>query len=142
MDEIEAVIATWYAALEAGDADAAAALLAPEAVMMPPGAPSLAGRDAIADALASFLARNEQVSTFTVKAVTRETGLAVVRVQESATVRERGDDQAQELRGKHLFTLRYSAGEGDWRILMHMVNLDGPPRAITVEPDEALAAAE
>ncbi len=106
-------------ALAAGDADAIAALYIPNAIALPPGGPTLVGRDAIrADMVAVIASGIKDVELETLE-VRRFGDNAIVR--NAITIREDGE-VVQTGKSLTVWTLR----DGEWLYARDMWNWDAP----------------
>ncbi len=109
-------------AMAAGDADAVAALYLPDAIVLPPGAPPVVGRDAIRADFAAMLASGGLVVTLTTDEVTRYGDDAVER----ATIAILADGKVVQT-GKSLVVWRLVGGE--WLYARDMYSWDTPDAA-------------
>ena len=120
-DRIEALNAKWLAMVEAGDAAGIAALYAPDGRLMPPGAPTAEGREAIEKVWAGFL----ELPSLTF-------GSHGIRVAEAGdmaydtgwiAMEMRGDDGAlRSARGKYVVI--WEQGADGWQVAVDILNMD------------------
>lgn len=129
----EDVIAAWEKAYNNGDAAGVAAIYSEDAVLMPPNAPAMQGRAAIARYMQDGMAEGPS--------------LISIKTDESFT---RGDDgvrrgtyrvttqEGQELEvGKYVELWKKNAGK--WELRVDIWNADAPPPAPAAAPAETQA---
>ncbi len=116
--------AAFMAGIAAGDSAAVGALYTDDAVLLPPGMPSLEGREAITQfwqgGIGAGIARVEMMPTEVV-ATSADT------ILERSTVRVFNADGAQIDQGKYVVVWRQV--DGQWFMAWDIWNSDGPPSA-------------
>ena len=112
---IRAVFKSWYRAMEDGSVAGLISLVTPDVLMKPPGAPPIAGRRALKEALSGFFDSHSETVDFEVQEIEVCGRLAYGRVTETATIRSRSGEDASVVNGMHLTILRRQA-EGEWLI--------------------------
>lgn len=123
----------WFAALEAGDVDAAVAVLTSDVVMENPGGTVHTGRAQVLEALGPFLRDYvERVRwEFTVIGMRRDE--VAVRVREETTIRARAGGPSMKAAGWHNGRVRLES-DGVWRIAHDVGTIDGAP--VTLDAHE------
>ena len=127
--EVEAAVGqvreAYVAAQNAGDAAALAALFTDDAVLMPPNAPAVSGKEAIQSYLSS---RIDQFS-FELAASQAEAAAAgdwaFSRGTHTVKLTRKAGGKAVEDSGKYLNTLTRQS-DGSWKIARHIWNSDKP----------------
>jgi uncharacterized protein (TIGR02246 family) len=121
---LEARVAAYAVAFNAGNADAVAAFYAPDAVLMPPEMPAVTGRDAIRTAMAT-MATEMAGSNLSLRLtnVTANGPIAVDRGEWSMTM-PGPDGSAIEIRGKYLAEWHLIGDE--WLMVSDIWNGDAP----------------
>jgi uncharacterized protein (TIGR02246 family) len=122
---IRAVDSTWFAAHNAGDADAVAALYADDAVVSAPGAPPARGSAAIGKAIAKDVADVKAGGFTLVASPTADIGVSgdLGWIWNTFTVTDKSGATVDA--GKYL-TLA-ARKDGRWRIIRDIWNSDNPP---------------
>ncbi len=139
--EIRAVNLAWDAAYKAGDADGVSNTYADDAVVLPPGSPTLVGRAAIREVFAGDIAANkaagmmlsidEESSVSRTGDIAWQTGTFKVMDTSGATVDT----------GKYLSVLQKT--DGKWQLIRDVYNLDsGPEEAAAAAAEPAAEPAE
>ena len=115
----------WIAAFNRGDVDAVVALYAPDVVVMPPGEPSLRGRETVRRWLSEFFDRHTARQSLVNDEIVVAGDWAWMRGHFSLLVAAR--DGTGELRrhGKHLVIWRRQ-DDGSWRAARDLWNYDAP----------------
>ena len=126
---IRAAYETWFAALEAGDIERALSAVTPDVVHQGPSGAARVGREALGDALATFLASYAERVQWTLDVTGVAHHEADVHVREVAIVRPRAGGRNMRVTGWHHGRLRRET-DGAWRISLDVSTLDGPPEAV------------
>lgn len=124
---------TWFAALEAGDVNAATAVLTSDVVMEHPGGIVHAGRTQVADALAPFLREYVERVRWELTVVGMRRDEVAVRVREETTIRARVGGPSMKAAGWHTARVRLES-DGVWRIAHDIGTIDGVP--VTLDEHE------
>jgi uncharacterized protein (TIGR02246 family) len=122
---IRAVDSSWFAAHNAGDADAVTALYADDAVVSAPGAPPARGSAAIGETIAKDVADTKAAGLSLVASPTADIGVSgdLGWIWNTFTVKDKSG--ATVSAGKYL-TLA-ARKNGQWRISRDIWNSDNPP---------------
>ena len=119
-DEIRAASAAWDEAFNAGDLDALMDRYHDNAVSMPPGFPSSAGRASIRGDFEGFFAGNAARHATDIQDILVRDDVAIERARYTMEITPEGGDTVTE-RGKHIVV--YRRGEdGTWRVLWEIWN--------------------
>jgi uncharacterized protein (TIGR02246 family) len=131
---LRAADSTWFAAYNAGDAAAVAALYADDAVISAPGSPPARGSAAVREALAKDIANTSGGGFTLVPSPTAEVGVSgdLGWIWNTFTVKDKSGATVDA--GKYL-TLT-GRKDGKWRIIRDIWNSDDP----TAPPPEKPAA--
>lgn len=123
---IEAAAAAFSQHFNAGHADSAGAFYAPNAVLMPAGAPAVTGRDSIVAALQGFFGMMPPGASFAleVQRVTANGPMAVDRGAWTMTT-PTPDGEPMVARGKYL--VHWRRIDGRWLMVENIWNDDAPP---------------
>ena len=127
------VYRAWFAALEAGDVEAAIAVLTNEVVMENPGGTVHSGRTQVADALGPFLRDYMERVQWELTVVGTRRDEVAVRVRETTTIRARAGGPSMKASGWHTGRVRLES-DGVWRIAHDVGTIDGAP--VTLDEHE------
>jgi len=122
---IEEIDRAWIAAFNAGDVDAVVSLYTDDVVVMPPGEPSLRGRDAVRRWMAAFFERHTARQGLVNDEVVVAGEWAWMRGHFDLAVTARDGSGERRHRGKHLVIWRRQE-DGGWRAARDIWNLDAP----------------
>jgi uncharacterized protein (TIGR02246 family) len=114
------------AGFAAGDADAVAAQYTEDAMLMPPSAPSLVGRAAIADSYRAFFQGFKCIVKTEPQEVEVAGDWAVLRGVLTSTVTPKAGGEPHVNHGKYIAIARRGA-DGVWRFSRDIYNMDSPP---------------
>lgn len=118
----------WAQAVETGDLDRLASLYAEDAVLMPPGAPAVHGRQAIREFLATFPA--VESATLTQEDVEGRGDLAYVVGSYELTMLAVPGDTASRVTDRGKFVeIRERREDGSWPMVVDIWNSSGPAAA-------------
>lgn len=126
---IRSAYETWFTALEAGDVGRALTAVTADVVHQGPSGAARVGRDALEEALTTFLASYAERVQWTLEVTGVTHDEADVRVREVAIVRPRSGGRNVRVTGWHHGRLRRDA-DGTWRIALDVSTLDGPPEPV------------
>jgi len=119
----QAASLAWDKAYNAGDVAALGTLYESDAVSMGPGAPALAGRDAIEADFRKFFAANTGRHR-TVDPVWQPFGdMVAERGRYEATTTPRNGAKPSHEKGKHI-VVWHKGGDGHWRVMWEIWNTD------------------
>ena len=124
-DAIRALNAAFADALNAGDVDALATLVTEDIVMMPPGAPPVAGVEALRSTFGSMFESISLEETWTSREIHIDGDLAYDWSGYTVTISVEGQDEPRTERGQNLFVAVRQA-DGTWKYSRMMWNTDGP----------------
>lgn len=124
-DELRSASVEWDAVFNSGDTAKLAALYATDAVSMPPGAPTLRGRDALQADFRSFMEANTARHETMVDGIVTDGNLAVEYARYRMTSRPRTGGAEMVETGRHVETRRKI--DGRWQIVVEIWNQDAPP---------------
>lgn len=124
-EEIRRQSEAWTEAAQRGDADRLAALYAPDAVFLPPGAPEVRGREAIARLYRQQFDRFEVSVTFRTQEIVADRTLAFRRGTYRAELISRSGGDTATARDRFLEIWRRDE-DGTWRIARDMWNEGAP----------------
>ena len=128
---IRAQAAAWEKAYNAGDAKGVAAQYADDALLLPPGAPSVRGRAAILDYFTKDIAGSKAAGAVFVLAPKTDVGVSGNVGWESGTYKVTVKGAVVET-GKFLSVSRKSNGK--WQYIRDTWNADAPPTAAAPPP--------
>ena len=140
MNQVTDLINQWFERVNAQDAEACAALFAPDAKLVAQGAPTLYGAHAIQHALTTFFEAYSVSVEHGVLDIDVDGDLAAVRLSETGTVERRADNAPRSKSGETVLIARRSAGE-EWRIHTHIGNLNHPESVGSTAQDQPAQAA-
>ena len=123
--DMEARIQEYTAALASGDAAALAAMFADDAIMMPPNAKALAGKQAIQDMWAANFEKATYKATIAAAESEVAGGWMYGRGTYTTTVTPKAGGEAIEDTGKWM-SISKSMPDGTWKIYRHIWNSDNP----------------
>ncbi len=123
----------WFAALEAGDVQAAIAVLTADVVMENPGGTVHAGHAQVMEALAPFLRDYMERVRWELTVVGTRRDEVAVRVREETTIRARTGGPSMKAAGWHTGRVRLEA-DGVWRIAHDIGTMDNAP--VTLDAHE------
>ncbi len=123
-------------AYSSGDAARLAALIAPDALWMPPGEPAVSGREAIRKRYEAQFAGTRSLFLLHPGEISVILNMAWLRGDYHREDRTAGGDTSTTITGKYLMTFRWS--RGDWLITGDMWNASETP--LTVDAGVALAS--
>ncbi len=120
---IRIVIDSWYRAMEAGDIAGLMTLVTTDVIVKPPGAPAVAGKGALEDALSGFFETHSESVRYEIEEIEVSDTLAFARISERATIQPRSGDPASSVNGMHLTLLRRQP-DGRWLMARDISSLD------------------
>ncbi len=124
-DAIRGVIDTWLAATRAGDIDAVLELMAPDAIFLIAGRPTIQGRDAFAQNLRAVLADHAIESTGDIDEIEVSGDMAYCRTRLTVTMISKHSSTPMPHNSHTLSILRRGA-DGRWRLTRDANMLDDP----------------
>ena len=124
-DELRGASVEWDAVFNSGDVAKLATLYAEDAVSMPPGAPTLRGREALQADFKSFLDANSARHETMVDGIVTDGNLAVEYAHYRMTSKPRAGGAETVETGRHVETRRKIAGR--WQIVVEIWNQDAAP---------------
>lgn len=136
LDAIKAVNGAWADHLNAGDADALTQLYWDDAVLMPPGAPSAKGSEAIRASVAREI-EGMKASDLTMNIQHGPISVTGTLAWQDGTFNVTDASGATVDAGKYLSMLEKR--DGTWRLLRDTWNSDGAPPAAAAGPDAVAA---
>jgi uncharacterized protein (TIGR02246 family) len=118
---------TWFAAHNAGDADAVAALYADDAVVSAPGVPPVRGSAAVREAIGKDIADMKAGAVTLVASPDADVGVSgdLAWIWNTFTVKDKSGGTVDA--GKYLTV--FTRKDGTWRITRDIWNSDNPPPA-------------
>ncbi len=123
----------WFAALEAGDAAAAVAVLTADVTMESAGGMMHSGRAEVTETLAPFLRDYVERVRWELTVVGTRGDEVAVRVREETTIRARAGGPSMKVAGWHSGRVRLES-DGVWRIAHDVGTIDSAP--VTLEVHE------
>ena len=119
-NSIRAILAKYEQSLNASDAESIAGLYTTDAVFMPQGFPTAAGREAVLQSYRAIFANITLKIEFEVDEIVAGSGMAtaVTRSKGSVHVNATGDESPESNREVFVFAQE----EGAWRIARYMFN--------------------
>lgn len=124
---------SWFAALEAGDVNAAVAVLTADVVMENPGGTVHSGRAQVLTALGPFLLDYVERVRWELTVIGMRRDEVAVRVREETTIRARAGGPSMKAAGWHSGRVRLEA-DGVWRIAHDVGTIDSAP--VTLDEHE------
>lgn len=138
MDAIKAVNQAWNDNYAAGNADAVAELYSEDAVLLPPGAGTTSGREAIREYLAGDVAASKAAGVSLNISADSSVDMAGDVAWQNGTFTVTDASGATVDTGKYLSVLRKK--DGKWSLIRDTWNSDMPPPAPAAEPAAEEAA--
>ena len=129
---IQEINKAWGANYNAGDADGIANLYAEDAVVMPPGATALNGRDAIREFIANDIAATKAAGLTMNIAEAGSVGFSGDIAYQNGTFTVTDASGATIDAGKYLSV--FQKKDGEWHLIRDTWNSDNPPAAPAEEP--------
>jgi len=121
---IAQVTAALLTAVNASHVDGVVAVWAEDGVLMPPGHPSVHGRDALERYFSRLFSERRFTFTFTSSHIVVDGDIAIERVEYTASAWPREGGPAVEDHGKGVHVFRRQA-DGTWKLLQDIWNSDG-----------------
>ncbi len=121
---IRTMFESWYRAMEGGDVDRLTSLVTDDAVVKPPDAAPIVGRDVLGQALGSFLETHSETVNYDILEVEVCGELAFARILESAHITSKSEGSSSTVNGMHLTILRRQP-DGEWLIARDISSLIG-----------------
>ena len=123
-EQLRALLATYEASLNAGDAPRIEQLYAEDGVFMPAGFPTASGRPAVRGAYDAVLSNIRIAIHFTVDELTVQGDVAYARTHSvgTSTVVATGASGAEKNRELFIFARGPGGGGGGWKIARYMFN--------------------
>ena len=121
---IRTVFEAWYCAMEDGDVDRLTSLVTNDVIVKPPDAAPVAGKDALQQALGTFLETHSETVDYDIQEVEVCGRLGFAFILESAQIRPRSGGDATSMQGMHLSILRRQP-DGEWLIARDISSLIG-----------------
>jgi uncharacterized protein (TIGR02246 family) len=119
-EEIKKLVTTYFEKLKDADAQSIALLYAEDGVMMPPGLPTVSGREQIKKFYAMGLSKKKFNMSTEIAEIIEDTTIAVVRTLSKGTSVVIETNQTINEDSKELFVLKKEGSE--WKIARFIVN--------------------
>lgn len=122
---IEEIDRTWIAAFNARDVDTIVSLYTDDVIVMPPGEPTLHGREAVRRWLEAFFERHTARQSLVNDEVVVAGAWAWMRGHFTLLIEPLDGSGERRQKGKHLVIWRRQ-GDGSWMAARDIWNLDAP----------------
>ena len=125
LEAIQALGQTWTDAMKHSDIDRLLELVTEDAVFMPPNAPSIVGRPALAQAYRVVFAMFQVEQTFAPEAIQVGGGWAFVRGRDTLAMTPLAGGPSIEMNGRGI-SIMHRTEDGSWKFARGITNREAP----------------